>query len=267
MIFKRYFIKSPLVSVGSGEYRPGYKTYTQYNYSGSGIASFLKTWHFETALRLTKDLFHQANVIDFGCCDGPFLPSLSRYFNSVVGIDVNPDFIEIASKLCEELKIKNIRLICNDRMSMKNVKSQLTNKKYRIVFLLETLEHAGSRERMYESKIDFLKEILTLVEDKGIVVVSVPKMVGISFLIQRFGLKILGMDREPISPKEFLKSAFLCNTEELEKHWDGGHLGFNHKTLEQYLQKHFSVIRKKDIFFQVIYVIGSKNETSKTITD
>src|SRR5580693_4791377 len=58
------------------------KSYSEYNYSFTGISSYIKTGHFETVLQLTKEYFHKCNVIDFGCADGIFLPSISKYFNT-----------------------------------------------------------------------------------------------------------------------------------------------------------------------------------------
>lgn len=103
--------------------------------------------------------------------------------------------------------------------------------------MLETLEHVGDKDSLYESKIDFLERISTLIEDRGILVVSVPKMVGIPFLVQRLGLEMMKMQREPVSIIDLFKASFLNDTEDLEERWCGGHLGFNHKKLERSLQK------------------------------
>ena len=256
---KRLFIRPPLVSIEGYEYRPGYKTYSEYNYLREGrMASYLKTMHFDTALRMTKSYFGRANVIDFGCCDGPFLPSLAKYFPRVLGIDTVPEFVEIASKLCDVLNLNNVDVLCNASLSLKALASRLSGTPYQVLFLLETLEHVGTGENMYGSKIDFLKEVFSLVEDEGIVVISVPKMVGPSFLIQRLGLKMLGMYREPISFTDLWKASLFCDTSGLEKKWTREHLGFNHKTLEKALKEDFVIHRKKDLFFQMIYIVGKR---------
>ena len=64
----RYFVRPPLVSLDGYSYLPGgeIKTYSEYNYLRPGIASKLRTLHFEYALRLTRPSFHRCNVIDMG---------------------------------------------------------------------------------------------------------------------------------------------------------------------------------------------------------
>ena len=86
-LLTRYFIPRVDVVVPGYSYRPGSATYTKYNYTKQGIASFLRVRHFEHALRLTREHLCEFNAIDFGCADGPFLPSLSGYFRHVVAID------------------------------------------------------------------------------------------------------------------------------------------------------------------------------------
>ena len=230
-----------------------------------GISSYVKTRHFETSLRLTQEYFYKHDVIDFGCADGLFLPSLAKYFNYVIGVDKNPSFIKIASKLCDKLCLNNVELICNDTLNINDVKARISTKKYHILYLLETLEHVGDKDNIYESKVDFLKEIFTLVDEQGIIVISVPKMVGMSFLIQRLGLKLLGMYREPISITNLVKASLFNDTTDLEKKWNGGHLGFNHEKLERHLRNEFLILEKKDIFFQVVYVIRKRTSTTSYI--
>ena len=261
----KYFIKPPIdiyQSVGSRYYQE-YKTYAEYNYLRGGFSSYIKIWHFEMALKLTQKYHHHCNVIDFGCADGVFIPSLSKYFNRVVAVDKIPDFIKISSKLVSTLGLNNVELICNDSRTINDVKSRISSEKYHILYLLETIEHVGSKDSLYKSKIDFLKEIATLVDEEGIIVISAPRMVGISFLIQRIGLALLGLNREPISMSNLLKASFLSDTTDLEKQWHGGHIGFNHKKLENHLKNEFHILKKKDIIFQVLYVIRRKTKGKK----
>ena len=112
---RRYFVSPPYVTLDDYTAMPelGIKTYTEYDYLTPGIASFLRTGHFEYALRLTREYFHKCNVIDFGCADGPFLPSLSRYFNHVVGVDMRPVDVQIAEKVIGAAGLSNVEVVCN----------------------------------------------------------------------------------------------------------------------------------------------------------
>jgi len=252
------YIKPPLITLKNKTYCQGYKTYSEYNYLRPGISSYLKTKHFEVALELTKNYFNKCNVIDFGCADGPFLPSLSNYFNNVVGIDKNPIFIRISSHLCNQLKLSNVKLILNNDLNLKSLQKSISSKKFHILFLLETLEHIGDKKDLYNSKINFLNNLFSLLDENGEIVISVPKMVGLPFLIQRIGLFFFGMNREKISFKNLLMAGLFNNTSDLEKEWKDDHLGFNYKTMEKYIKKEFRIIRKINDLFQIIYVIGKK---------
>jgi 2-polyprenyl-3-methyl-5-hydroxy-6-metoxy-1,4-benzoquinol methylase len=258
----KYFVKPALdvySSVGGPHYLKEYRTYSEYNYLRPSVSSYVKTRHFEIALRLTRRHFHTSNVIDFGCADGIFLPSLSRYFHRVVGVDNNPKFIKTCEGLLGKLGLKNVELMCNENTTVNDLRLRLSGRSYDIVYLLETLEHVGDKQSPYESRIDFLREVATLIAEDGIIVISVPKMVGISFLIQRIGLAALRLQREEISMRDLLKSSLLNNTSDLEKKWEHvKHLGFNHKTLESPLNAAFQILQRKELPFQVVYVIGKR---------
>lgn len=257
-----YFVKPPAdvySSVEGSNYCQQYRTYSEYNYLRPGISSRLKIRHFEVALKLTRRRFHTCNVIDFGCGDGVFLPSLSRHFRHVMGIDTNPKFITICENLLNRLDLTNVELVCNDNLTLNDLRLRLSSRSYDIVYLLEILEHVGNKDFPYESRIDFLREIATLIADDGILVISVPKMVGVSFLIQRIGLAVLRLPRGELSMRDLLKASFLNDTTDLEKRWDHlNHLGFNHKKLESSLSTAFKVLQRKELAFQVVYVIGKR---------
>jgi len=262
-----YFVCPPYVALENFSYLPekGIKTYSEYNYLKPGIASFLRVRHFEYALRLTKEYFQKCNVIDFGCGDGPFLPSLARYFNHVVGIDYEPKFIELAAKVVSAADLKNVELICNRDLTMPDLKSRLGKRKYHILFLLETVEHIGDRSDLWNSKVKFIKELFTLIDERGIIVISVPNMVGIPFLLQRFGLFLSNADREMISKIDLMRASLFGDTTDLEQQWQGwqmgkiGHLGFSHQKLESHMRKEFQILKRKNILFQVIYICQRKD--------
>jgi len=241
-----------------GEYTHGFKTYTEYNYLGSGIASSVRSRHFEVALALTKDYFHQCNVIDFGCADGVFLPSLSKHFNHVLAVDKNAGFVEIAQKLAEALHLNNVEVRVN-KSSVPRDLLPSPAQRYHIMFLLEILEHVGSPEAFYESKMDFLKGAASLLDEGGLMVISVPKMIGISFLFQRLGLAVLGARREKISLVNLVKAGIFRDTAALEKKWgECDHLGFNHDKLERHLSRDFLIVEKRNLLFQMVYVAKLK---------
>lgn len=251
-----YYIPPVKVTLEGYTYNEKYASYSDYNYLQPGITSLMKIRHFEQALNLTQKFFHNVNVIDFGCADGPFLPSLSKYFNHVLAIDINPRKIKFSSKLANIMNLKNVELLCNDTMTFDDVKSKTSNHKYQILYLLETLEHVGDIYNPWESRIDFIRELFNLIDEDGIIIISVPNMIGISFLLQRVGFILLNVKRDKISLTDLLKVTLFNDTTNLEKEWQGGHFGFNHKKLEYYLKKEFTILKRKNIIFQVLYKVA-----------
>jgi len=235
-----------------------YKTYSEYNYLRKGIISKIKLYHFEVALKLTKRYFNNCNVIDFGCSDGIFLLSLSKYFNYVVGVDISSDAIKLCEILIKEYNLRNTSVICNNKLPFQSLKKLVPVKEYKLLYLLEVMEHVGESNDLYNSKMSFLINMFKLVQDDGIIVISVPIMTGIRYLIERIGLILFNMSREHISFGDLIRACFFNNTDRLEKFWTGGHVGFNHLKFEKYLRKNFRIIKRRYLMFQVFYVIQSK---------
>jgi 2-polyprenyl-3-methyl-5-hydroxy-6-metoxy-1,4-benzoquinol methylase len=164
IISKKRFVEPISVAEESDKYCDIGSTYTDANYV-KGIAGYLRKRHFEAALELTAKYFHSANVIDYGCADGPFLPSLSNYFNNVIGIDIDQKSLDIALRLIKKMKIKNVRLIYNEHIHGSQptiqpdiIKSKFEGQNYKIIFLLEALEHIGNKDNLYPSQVEFLKD-------------------------------------------------------------------------------------------------------------
>lgn len=258
-IFQRNYVPPVTIDLEQYTYAERYASYSDYNYLQPGIASFLRTQHFEHALRLTRKYFHKANVIDFGCADGPFLPALSKYFRNVVAIDMDSTFIKQAHELVRRMRLSNVELICNATLTLDDLKSKMPNHTYRVLYLLETIEHIGDKSAPWDSRVNFIRDLFGLLSENGIIVLSVPNMIGISFLLQRLFMFLLNQQREPISMANLFRVSLLKDTTNLENQWQGGHLGFNHEKLERRLKKDFNLVKKRNIFFQVIYVLAARS--------
>ena len=109
---------------------------------------------------------------------------------------------------------------------------------------------------MYESKVEFLNGLTTLLSDQGVIVVSVPVMVGLPFLLQRVGLWSFGLQREPITWRQLVAAVIRCETTELEQDWvPHKHLGFNHRKMMRYVLPEFRVVRQSNEVFQMVYML------------
>ncbi|MCZ6782320.1 MAG: methyltransferase domain-containing protein [Proteobacteria bacterium] len=259
----RHFVRPPeeVYRDPALDFMDGYRTYGEYNYLRPGLVSRIKSAHFEKALDLTRDHFGACRVIDFGCADGFFLPSLASHFEAVLAIDRVPMFAEVARRVVSEGGLTNVEVICNEGLDTAALRERIGgvgSPRPRIAFCLEVIEHVGDPGDLYGAKIRLLRDVFSLLEDDGRIVISVPTMVGLPFLLQRAALASLGIWREPMSWRSLLRASFLKDTSELEPHWDGGHLGFNHLRLEEAMSDVFSVEKRTNLGFQVLYVIGPR---------
>lgn len=250
MPLKKRFISPPELQGTPSPATPEF--YTAYNYLNNQYPiAMLKRRHFNIALAWSKRFHHHGAVIDFGCADGPFLPSLSYYFKSVMVMDHQPRFISQCDELIAKASLPNVRTLCNAGDSL----ALLADERADVIFLLEVLEHYGHPQRQYESKIELLDRLAPCLNPGGMFIISVPVMVGLPFLLQRLGLSLFRLRREPITVAQMFRAGLLCDTRELESMWNHEHLGFNHKHLRDHLDEHYRVIRAQHDFFQVLYAV------------
>jgi 2-polyprenyl-3-methyl-5-hydroxy-6-metoxy-1,4-benzoquinol methylase len=232
----------------------GYGTYSQFNYLRPGLIPRLKRHRFEVALRLARPHFGRGPAIDFGCADGVLVPSLAKFFPRVVAFDTDEDVLRAARALVSTLGLENARVVNNRGMSIGEMR-EAAGDPARVLFLLETLEHVGDPARLYPSKVEFVEELFALLEPDGVIVVSVPKMVGIPFLLKYGVQTALRLPHEQQSLGQLFRSGFLKDTEALEPHWDGKHNGFNNAKLARWLASAFDVEARRDMLFSEFYVL------------
>lgn len=117
----------------------------------------------------------ESNVLDFGCGEGAFLPTLSRYFNAVDAMDLST---KEAKKLCKELNQNNVTFY-EDLSSI--------NKKYDVIIAMEVLEHIKDIDSIADILIDRLKR-------NGVLIITGPS----ENFFYEIGRKIFGF----IKPKD-----------------------------------------------------------------
>lgn len=226
-----------------------YPNYSAYNYMNGAVAK-IKIGHFEAALQATKDCFGTATAIDYGCADGPMSLSLATYFKHTYSVDANGLAVAINKEMCAQLGIDNITHINNTEFSREIVKNAIPQNCADVLYLLETLEHVGTVDRYYESKIDFVNYLFSFLKPDGQIVITVPKMIGFSFFVQRMAVVVLGMQRDKMSFMQFLRAVFLCDVSSMEKEWiHTTHTGFNYRLLEKELSQNFTIKKRKSLFF------------------
>jgi len=227
------------------------------NYFGRGPIAWLKRRRFQIALDLAQGI-DSRRTVDMGCADGVLLPTLAGEYEDVVAIDINPRFTKQCEQLIHEFKLNNVTVICNQSLEPAQLACQI-GAGVKLLWLLETLEHVGSQPDIWNSKLEFLQGCFQLLDEDGSIIISVPKMVGISFLIKYLVQNyILGVKHDKMSFRNLMSSVFLKNTDNLEPMWEGGHLGFNHLKLDNLLETHFEVERRVETSISCLYRIRKK---------
>lgn len=243
----------------------GATSYATYNYLGGGVIGKVKTQHFETALGMARTMGVHGDVVDFGCADGVLLASLDNLYDSVVAVDIRPDFIEICAQVVADLALSRTTTLCTEGLHWDQTVERIGAGSKSAVFLLETLEHIGTRDEFYESKIAFLLQLARLLAADGVIVVSVPNMVGLSLLAQRAVLAVTRKYREPLSMGELARGVVLRDVSALEARWSNDdHLGFNHRALELALKSSFDVVHRRNIGVNVVYALRPRVATAPT---
>ena len=95
-------------------------------------------------------------ILDIGCATGDYSKRLTELNFQVVGIDINPDYVDLARK-------NNIEAYCLDA---KHLSDKFPEKSFDTVLLFEVLEHVEDPEKIIEqAKKVARKNILITVPD------------------------------------------------------------------------------------------------------
>ena len=111
-----------------------------------------------TTIDFIDSNIRRGSVLEFGCGSGIILPTLSKLFERVVGIDLN---IEDASIIKEELSLKNVELVKS------NILDYIPATKFDLVIANDVLEHMLD----FEIVVGHLHGLLA---DDGYILISAP---------------------------------------------------------------------------------------------
>jgi len=120
-----------------------------------------------------KTFIDKCDVLDFGSGDGYGANLLSKYCNSIIGIDISSNVIEKASNKykCPNLSFKKINDINTSKLPFKN-------ESFDVVTSFQVIEHIDNTEK-------YLDEIYRVLKDEGVFILSTPNRVNRLFKYQR----------------------------------------------------------------------------------
>ncbi len=210
-----------------------------------------------SALKYAASLIEPAgdSVIEIGCGEGYLMPTLSKYFNKVVGVDASEKMFNSA-KL--NFSFPNTTYLLGDITSPKH--SELTIEKYNWVVCLEVLEHIGRWEVA-------LNNMIALLRSEGRGLLSMPVEIGLPLLVKEVGRIAFyrrGSDWEWI---HFIKKFFGSSHLMLRNNY-GSHMGFAYREVIHFLCKISSINIECISFFPVnfkylgfrVYVLFQKRD-------
>jgi len=117
-----------------------------------------------------KSYYQSIKFLDIGCYIGLFLYHLDKenFFNELVGIDIEPEFIKIGKKVtesCQKVVLLNKNLFDLD-----------IDNKYDMIFMGELIEHLDNPKR-------YLEKVYELLNPDGILIISTPSATGITNIL------------------------------------------------------------------------------------
>jgi len=155
----------------------------------------------QTALNMISNIPSNSKVLDVGISEGPFQPTLSKYFDRIVGSDILLESLSIGKAIskCQNHELHNAEYVLCDGTFL-----PFKSSSYNVVFCLETLEH------MSDVSVA-LSEFSRILKRNGNLVISIPIEIGLPLFIRQLAGKILGFYRNKYSIWELLDAILVKN--------------------------------------------------------
>ena len=225
--------------------------YTHRNYYTSPVA-WLRRRRLKAALELGLTVGGDS-AIDMGCADGAFLPTLSRHYASVTGVDTHAGYLESCASVALRCNIPNVFVTPHHDIARWY---SLRPGKVAICYLLETIEHIGdSAATAWQDRVRFIRE--ECLGHARYVVVSFPRMTGPLFVAKHLVQLATGA-ADRLTIEDVYRSLFGL-TLRLEKRWKpkGGHVGFNDRKMMALLRERFDVVSTRSTLISRMALIRS----------
>lgn len=229
------------------------------------LIAWSHTRRFKIALQLVnKYAPSRQRLLDYGCGDGTFLAFSLPSFDELVGVDRS--FLQIESN---QIRFKGI-----DRMKFQSVDEftlPSSGERFDVITCMEVLEHCVN-----EDVQKVIQNLYLHLAPQGTLLISVPIEIGLALMIKQSARTLAGLRnlgdykyRETYTWRELWKMVFANENSLIPRPRyenlspDGktllfhGHKGFNWKTFQNELKKHFEI--KKTHFSSLSFAKGALN--------
>lgn len=162
----------------------GYDHNISYIYN-SKLVRYLVWSRYKKMINIIPVDKSHSRVMDLGCGEGTFLPTLDRYFEEVYGLDIDT---RVAEKIIRNFDLKSIQLIEKDILA-----NDFNDDSFDIIFAASSMEHFKEQKKL-------LQELNRLLRRGGFLVFSSPT----ESLFYELGRKVFGY----VKPSDHFYSVF-----------------------------------------------------------
>ncbi|MBZ5537606.1 MAG: class I SAM-dependent methyltransferase [Acidobacteriia bacterium] len=202
---------------------------------------------FQRALDRCNDSPH-SRVLDFGCWEGHFLPSLLANYSQVWGVDNDRasavetvpgtwTILQSARSLClEETQcISHLRLVKADGRSL-----PIRGSFFDIIFCLDTLPYVRK-----DSRTKVLLELRRVLKPSGTIIISLPIEMGASLVLRELLRKLSGSYRQNYNTSALLHGLLSSPRQQPDENETASLVGYDYRADIEVIESQF-IIRRKE---------------------
>ena len=197
---------------------------------------------------LNLESFKKSKIIlDLGCADGPFLPTLNLYGKRVIGLDLLFEWLLRAKDLINYKKYQLRRVIL---LNAEGHYLPFKNNSIDLIYCLETFEHIPN-------SIDLINEVYRILKKNGTLIYSLPIEIGFSLIIRQLTGKLAKFPRETYTLRELIRNGLLKKPSERINN-PTTHKNFDWRIFHSLVIKRFKLV---DIKFSPLPFLKGLNST------
>jgi len=222
-------------NINDNETKSSYSLY----HSNSFIIRYYAYLPFIFSLKKV-DFNKHLQVLDMGCSDGPFLPTLNMYAKKIIAMDIDIDLVRKSKNLIKN-KLSNSNKI--NLMTSDGLKLPFRNEHFDLIFCLEVLEHVKNSRKVIE-------EIYRILKKNGELICTIPVEIGPSLFIREVLGKIIKFNRPYYTAKELIQNAFLKKP--APRTLEMGHKNFDWRLIKNEVKQVFGKIKAEFIPIKIL---------------
>ncbi|MBZ5552114.1 MAG: class I SAM-dependent methyltransferase [Acidobacteriia bacterium] len=212
---------------------------------------FLGRWffyqRFQRALNCCPDS-PQSRVMDFGCWEGHFLPSLLANYHQVWGVDNDRasvveeipgtwTILQCARSLCSEESpsTSHLRLVKADGQSL-----PVRGGFFDIVFCLDTLPYVRKN-----SRAQVIIELRRVLKPGGTIIISLPVEMGASLVLRELLRRLSGSFQQNYKTSDLLRAILFSPRQQPDENEAASLVGYDYREDIDAIESQF-IIRRRE---------------------